>query len=213
MSVAVEIKSEGLRIWTQGLDKRGAHDLVVEVADGSLLPGAEALLHNLADYMASSGVQVKAEETLAYGYWAVKVRDGQAGRFELWEYNAGATEFVPGASLTLEYWRDQHEVCARYGTEFSPPRPNQLVVISDGVLQGDAVQGVRYPSPEHMSGWWITTDRYDGDIRSLTQQHHYHVTAARPDLGRYIALPSGFRFDQADGEDVWFDEEVAQAEP
>jgi hypothetical protein len=77
-------------------------------------------------------------------------------------------------------------------------------------LQGDAVQGVRYPSPEHMSGWWITTDRYDGDIRSLTQEHLYHLTAARPDLARCLALPFGFRFDQASGEDVWFDEQVAR---
>jgi hypothetical protein len=200
-------------MWTRGLDERGAHDLVVEVADASLLPEVEALLQNLAQYMSGDDVQVKAEETLAYGYWLVKVSDGHAGRFELWEYNAEATEFVAGVSLTLKYRRDQHEVCGRYGAEFSPPRPDQLVVISDGVLQGEAVQGVRYPSPGHMSGWWLTTRSCDGDIRSLTREHLYHVTAARPDLGRYMALPFGLRFDQTNGEDVWFDQDVAQAEP
>ena len=210
---AVEIKSEGLRTWTQGLNDHGLHDLTVEVADTSLLPEAEALLRNLAAYMSSEGVRVEAEETLAYGYWAVQVREEQPGRFELWEYNADATGFVPGANFTLRCWRDQHEVCERYVAEFSPPQANQLVVISDGVLQGDAVQGVRYPSPEHMSGWWITTDRYDGDIRSLTQEHLYHLTAARPDLARYLALPFGFRLDQAKDEAVWFDEEVAREEP
>jgi hypothetical protein len=186
------------------------HDLAVEVANVSLLPEAEALLRSLGAYMTSYGVQVEAEETLAYGYWAVKVRQGQRGCFELWEYKADATGFVLGASFTLKCWRGQHEVCERYEAEFWPPQPDQLVVISDGVLQGDAVQGVRYPSPEHMSGWWITTDRYDGDIRSLTQEHLYHLTAARPDLARYLALPFGFRFDQASGEDVWFDEQVAR---
>jgi hypothetical protein len=210
---AVEIKRERLRTWTQGLSERGAHDLVVEVADASLLPWAEALLRYLADYMISYGVQVEAEETIVCGYWAVKVRDEQPGRFELWEYNGEATEFVPGVGLTLEYWRDQHEVCQRYAAEFSPPQANQLVVISDGVLQGDAVEGVRYPSPQHMSGWWITTDRYDGDIRSLTQEHLYHLTAARPDLARYLALPFGFRINQANDEAVWFDEKVAREEP
>jgi hypothetical protein len=129
---AVEIKSEGLRTWTQGLNDHGLHDLTVEVADTSLLPEAEALLRNLAAYMTSEGVRVEAEETLAYGYWAVQVREEQpAGRFELWEYNADATRFVPGANITLNCWRDQHEVCERYGAEFSPPQPNQLVVISD----------------------------------------------------------------------------------
>ncbi len=213
MLEAVEIEREGLRTWTQGLSDHGVHGLAVEVADASLLPETEALLRNLAAYMSSEGVRVEAEETLAYGYWAVKVREQQPGRFELWEYSADASGFVPGANLTLKCWRDQHEVCERHGAEFSPPQPNQLVVISDGVLQGDAVEGVRYPSPEHMSGWWITTDRYDGDIRSLTQEHLYHLTAARPDLARYVALPFGFRLDQANGEAVWFDEGVAREEP
>ena len=120
--------------------------------------------------------------------------------FELWEYNAAATGFVPGATLTLKYWKEQHETCERHGAEFSLPQPNQLIVISNGVLQGDAVQGLRYPSPEHMSGWWITTDRYDGGIESLTLEHLYHLTAARPDLARNVALPFGFRFGQANGE-------------
>jgi len=213
MGEAVEIKSEGLRMWTQGLNDHGLRDLTVEVADTSLLPEAEGLLRNLVGYISSEGVRVEAGETLAFGYWAVQVREEQRGRFELWEYNAEATGFIAGANFTLTCWRDQHEVCERYGAEFSPPQPNQLVVISDGVLQGEAVQGVRYPSPEHMSGWWITTDRYDGDIGTLTQEHLYHLTAARPDLARYLALPFGFRLDQANDEAVWFDEKVAREEP
>jgi hypothetical protein len=64
------------------------------------------------------------------------------------------------------------------------------------VLQGEAVQGVRYPSHEHMSGWWITTDRYAGNIGLLTQEHLYYLTAARPDIARHVALPFGFRFDE-----------------
>ena len=59
-----------------------------------------------------------------------------------------------------------------------------------------------------MSGWWITTDQYDGDINSLKQEHTYHLTDARSDLAKYIAFPSGFRFDLSSFEDVWFDEEV-----
>jgi hypothetical protein len=173
MPEAIKIKREGLRTWTEGLNDRGVHDLAVEPADASLLPEAEALLRSLGAYMTSHGAQVEAEETLAYGYWAVKVRQGQRGRFELWEYKADVTGFVPGASFTLKCWRDQHEVCERYEAEFWPPQPDQLVVISDGVRL-------------------------------------YHLTAARPDLARYLALPFGFRFDQASGEDVWFDEQVAR---
>ena len=60
-----------------------------------------------------------------------------------------------------------------------------------------------------MSGWWLTTDRYDGNAKSLRTEHLYHVTAARQDLSRYLALPYGFRFDLSKGESVWFEESVA----
>jgi len=59
-----------------------------------------------------------------------------------------------------------------------------------------------------MSGWWITTKLYDGDVKSLKHEHTYHVTAARPDLAKYLALPDGFRFDLSRIEDVWRDEKV-----
>ncbi len=104
---------------------------------------------------------------------------------------------------------DQYEVCRRFRTHCMPPRSDQLVVISAGVVEGDAVEGVRYPSPEHMSGWWITTDRYDGDSKSLTLHHLHHLVEWRPDIAPYLALPFGFRFVLGEAEHVWFDEVVA----
>jgi hypothetical protein len=80
------------------------------------------------------------------------------------------------------------------------------------VREGDHVEGVRYPSPEHMSGWWITTDRYDGDIKSLTLHHLHHLVQWRPDIAPYLALPFGYRFALRDGEHVWFDEVAANEE-
>ena len=38
---------------------------------------------------------------------------------ETWEYNADATDFVRGASLTLQYWKD-HISCARSTSAFGP---------------------------------------------------------------------------------------------
>ncbi|WP_207221120.1 immunity protein Imm33 domain-containing protein [Pseudoduganella lutea] len=92
------------------------------------------------------------------------------------------------------------------------PRSDQLVVISDGVYEGDAVEGVRYPSPEHMSGWWLTTDRYDGDIKSLKTVHFYHIAQFRPDLNDFLGLAFGYRFFSGDGR-TWFDQKVADSEP
>lgn len=124
----------------------------------------------------------------------------------LWfsEYDDEAVEFVPGVTLTLRYWRDQHLACDQAASVFSPPRGDQLIVISEGVLEGEPVQGVRYPSPEHMSGWWITTDRYNGDLATLQTVHAYHLMARRPDLTRYLALTYGFRF-YSENSEIRFD--------
>ena len=123
------------------------------------------------------------------------------------EYNSEATEFQFGIDNTLSFWKQQHEICKKYGAEFHPPRPDNMIVISDGVYEGESVQGVRYLSPEHMSGWWLTTDRYNGNVDSLRTVHAYHVTAHRPDLVKFLALPKGYRFFSSTNE-AWFDEKV-----
>lgn len=205
----VELHVDGLSVRTSGLSSAAHPELRVSVADAALLGECETFLGYVLNYL-RRGARLRGEETFAYGYWITKFRAADDGLLEAWEYTADATEFVPGATLTLGYWRDQHEVCDRYAAEFAPPRPDRLVVISDGVLEGDAVQGVRYPSPEHMSGWWVTTDRYNGDAKSLRREHLYHLTASRADLARYVALPFGFRFDLAHHEDVWFDSKTLE---
>jgi hypothetical protein len=79
-------------------------------------------------------------------------------------------------------------------------------------MEGLPVQGLRHPWQEHMSGWLLVTDKWDENVTSLKTLHTYHVTAARPELVRFLALPTGFRFDIRSGQ-VWFDEEVANQPP
>jgi hypothetical protein len=65
---------------------------------------------------------------------------------------------------------------------------------------------MRYPWPADRSGWFLVTDEYKGDMKTVTHHHTYHVTSARPDLARYLALPPGFGFDSRRKERVWYDE-------
>jgi hypothetical protein len=166
----------------------------------------EALLAYIRDYIIGERTIVNAGETITYGYWLLRFTEN-AGRLELWELTPDGEDWVRGAETALRHWREQHAVCAAQDARFAPPQLGQLVVISDGVLEGDPTQGVRYRSPAHMSGWWLSTDRYDGDVASMRNLHAYHVTARRPDLARYLALPFGYRFDE-DGY-VDFDEQAS----
>ncbi len=176
---------------TDGLQRAGHPELEVEFDDSQLADAAEDFLYYVSNYLQESGRRLCPGETMAFGYWLTKFQDAGPGALETWEYDTSATDFIRGASLALRYWKDQHAVCKRYGADFQPPRPDKLTVISNGVLEGLPVQGVRYPSPDHMSGWWITTDQYDGNIESLKHEHTYHVTAARPDLAQ--PYPMGIR--------------------
>jgi len=188
----------------------GHPEMVVEINDSELIKEAEGFLRYVFDHATKCGARVLPRETMRYGYWITKFEHVGDDVLETWEYNSTATEFISGASLTLRFWKDQHALCNRFGADFEPPALDQLSVVSQGVFEGLPVQGVRYSSPDHMSGWWITTDQYDGNINSLKHEHTYHVTAVRPDLAKYLALPPGFRFDTSQGEDVWSDEQVDQ---
>lgn len=207
--MTVEIVREDGFLKTAGLASRRQAELRLKlIGEGSERLG-EALLRYVADYVAGAGKPIRSSETMQYGYWLIKFVGDKSG-LNIWEYDPTATQFMEGAELALKYWRDQHDVCARAGAKFTPPRPDQLVVVSEGVFEGDAVKAVRYPSPEHMSGWWMVTDRYNGDANSMRQEHMYHLTSRRPDLAPYIALPFGYRFDLTQHEDIWLDKEVLE---
>jgi hypothetical protein len=110
---------------------------------------------------------------------------------------------------------EQLELCKQHNVKPLIPTIDQMVVISEGVFEGDLTEGTRYPSPNHMSGWWITTDRYNGDSTSLRTEHLQHIVEKRSDLLKYLALPYGFRFFQRgykeNTEHVWFDQKVVES--
>ncbi len=197
----------GLGQETIGLRARIGYELSATVDDIDLREGCGDFLRYVGGYILDGAV-VSSGETIAYGYWLTKATLNGEGRLVFSEYNPEATEFVFGVSNSVRYWIDQHSICGSVGANFDPVRPDRLVVVSDGIYKGEPVQGVRYPSPHHMSGWWLTTDSYNGDTNTLKTVHAYHVSAARPDLAKYFALPFGYRFHSLSS-DVWFDEKVA----
>lgn len=99
---------------------------------------------------------------------------------------------IERSDTAISVVRSQGEICWQQVPLF--PNFNQSVVISDGVYEGKDIEGIRYESPEHMSGWWLITDNYDDNIESLMTVHFYHVAFKRPDILKYLALPFGYRF-------------------
>ena len=105
----------------------------------------------------------------------------------------------------------QEKCCSHYKVKPDFISETQMIVISKGIYEGVVpVEVVRYASPKHMSGWWLTTDDYNGDTNSLVTVHYKHILDKRPELAIYMALPVGYRFLLGgESEHVWFDEDVA----
>ena len=201
------ISSEnGLKMTTVGLASEDGREIYAEIDDISLADECRSFLRYAGEYIESRHA-IEPGEKLGYGYWITKLVEDDKRGLCFWEYGPDTVEYVPGISNTLRFWRDQHQECKNASSPFSPPNAGQMVVISEGVFEGDDVQGIRYPSPKPMSGWWITTDRYDGNLSSLKTIHAYHLTAKRPDLARFLALAVGYRFYSDNGE-VRFDSKV-----
>lgn len=202
----IAIQLSGLTCKTDGLSKTFGYEISATVSSPSLIKDCEQFIEFVLAYILDGHV-INSGETIGYGYWITKALNNDHGDLEFWEYNAGATDYIFGITNTLHYWQGQHQICEQASSVFIPPRADQMIVISDGVYEGEIVQGVRYESPKHMSGWWITTDRYNGDVTSLKTVHAYHLTEKRPDLVKFLALSVGHRFYSDNGE-VKFDQKV-----
>jgi hypothetical protein len=102
----------------------------------------------------------------------------------------------------------QRSVCARYGVEHHPTRPDLKIGIN---LAGASypLNGLREPlDPESdsLSGWWIWNGERDIQSLELDAMHVTHLAERCPEVLPYLGLPPGWRFLIAPGhEDVWFD--------
>ena len=181
--------------------------LVIEGADEQYMK----VLRYCIDYIVTSKPVIKADQTIGYHSWIIKFVQSDNDIFELYEGDAKGTGFVGGVETAIKVVDDQETECKKLGVDCVFPTFSQMLVTSIGVYDGLPLQGVRYPSPPHMCGWWITTDLYNGDIKSLVTEYYYHIAFKRPDILRYLALPSGYRFNMGqNGEiDVWYDEASA----
>lgn len=212
MKIHIVTHAQHHRLYTTGLQKEGYADLSLDLKDASLKSQAKHLLSMTARYMREQSVVIKPDETMSYGCWLVQFRSGAMG-LDIWECDDEWTDFTPGAERALRLWHDQAEVCKAMRSSFLPPLASTKTAISAGVLEGEPLEGIRYPAPPHMSGWYLSTDQYDGNIRSMKVIHLYHAIASRPEIAKYLALAPGHYFKLYGLDEVGFLEDVALEDP
>ncbi|WP_277014975.1 immunity protein Imm33 domain-containing protein [Flavobacterium lindanitolerans] len=167
------------------------------------------VLKYIIDYITQENAKIFPDQTIGFNSWILNFILKQNEYLEIYETHPVTHELVQGCDYSLEVMNNQIKICDKHSSKYLFTRVNQNIVISDGVLEGVAVEGVRYEAPEHMSGWYLTTDLYNDDINSLKQIRLPDLARRRPELIKYLALDNGFRFfADSKNDEVWFDEEV-----
>ena len=196
-------------IRTSGLVSLSHPEILLEYEKDCSVEAHEDLLQVIAGYIISSHVVIKSGEKISFGSWPLQLISRGDYLF-VNEYHPSSGAFVPGANQALRLWMEQKTVCDQHKAVCTRPAPQQMIVTTDAVMNGEPAEGVRYPSPDQMSGWWITSHSYSGDESSLKTIHVMDVIAKRPDLGKFLALDYGFRFWENGA--VAFDSDVARSE-
>lgn len=203
----VNIESNQDSVFTIGLKQVLGFEIII-YRQVAVISEYIKLLRYLVDFIKSNSVVVKDGETIAYFSWLLKFTKNRDS-YEIWEAKQDGSGFQKGCEMAIQTFVEQCNVCRKYNASPVFPSFGQKIVLSKGVYDGEKVEAVRYPSPSHMSGWWLTTDLFDGNISSLQTDHFYHLAFNRPDILKYLALPFGYRFCQSETTEIWFDISVS----
>jgi hypothetical protein len=101
--------------------------------------------------------------------------------------------------------RDQ--ICERAGVVPDPPAADEKLGIALHTLHLEPLNGLRHPAEAGTCGWYIWGGPELAHSPDFFQSlHAAHLPEYCPRALQYLALPSGWRFLEAPGqEDVWYD--------
>jgi hypothetical protein len=169
------------------------------------------IIDYILNYIESEKKQIKNLETFGCGSWMIQfVFNGiYIELHELKDVIDGNNQYKFDLSKTITFFKQQANLCIEHKVKPFIPKIGQKIAVSKEIYDGSEANGVRYNAPEHMTGWYLTSNSYNGDIKSLMVDHLYHLLQERPDLAKFLALPVGYRFYKDSNEEkIWIDETV-----
>ena len=179
---------------TQGLDVLIGKELRLSMQQHDLEDYIKLYIYIIDYIIESDKLIISPDQTIVYHSWVLKFIGNNFLYYDIWEVSKQGETYINGADCAIEIIKQQQGICHSNNTKAIFPLFNQLVVISECIFKNlNDFEAVRYPSPDHMTGWWITTSLFNGDVKSLLTVHYYHVAFKRHDILQYLALPYGYR--------------------
>ncbi|UKB81349.1 hypothetical protein [Chryseobacterium sp. MEBOG07] len=190
--------NDNIYVETKGLNSYISKEIKVIIGNNQPENYIEVIKY-IIDYIVDSKPIISENQNIGYYSWLLQFRLGENNCYDIYEANSDGSDFNKGCDMAISVVRKQSEICWQQNLVPLFPNFNQSVVISDGVYEGKDIEGIRYDSPQDESGWYLITDDYNDDIKSLKMVHFFHVAFARPDILKYLAIPFGFRFIMKEG--------------
>ncbi|SIS61936.1 hypothetical protein SAMN05421768_11419 [Chryseobacterium joostei] len=190
--IAINI-NDSIYVETKGLTSLIEKEVRVIIGSNNIEDYIDVIKY-IVEYVVENKPVVSENQNIEYYSWLLQFRSNEPSYYDIYEVDPDGSEFHKGCDTAISIIRNQSEICSHYGLSIIFPNFNQMVVISQGVYEGKDIEGIRYESPEHMSGWWLITDDYNDNIESLMTVHYHHIAFSRPDILKYLALPFGYRF-------------------
>lgn len=125
----------------------------------------------IIDYIIDSKPIISENQNIGYYSWLLQFRLNEDYCYDIYEANSDGSGFNKGCDTAISVVREQGEICWQQNLIPLFPNFNQSIVISDGVYEGKDIEGIRYDSPQGESGWYLITDDYNDDIKSLKMVH------------------------------------------
>ncbi len=168
------------------------------------------VVNYIAGYIVEEKKTIKHEESFEFGSWLLQFRINESyiDVCELKNISNGENIYDEGVDITLEIYRMQSSLI-KDGMSPQIPRFSQKIALSREIYDGSEINGVRYPAPQHMTGWYLTSNSYNGDVSTLIVDYLYFIIKKRFDIIKFLALPAGYRFYKDNEEEgFWFDDQV-----
>lgn len=189
---------DNLYVETKGLDSYISKEIRVTIGNHRPENYVDVIKY-IIDYIVDSKPIISENQNIGYYSWLLQFRLDEYSCYDLYEASSDGSGFNKGCDTAISVVRQQSEICWEQNLIPLFPDFNQSMVISDGVYEGKDIEGIRYESPQDETGWYLITDDYNDDIKSLKMVHFYHVAFARPDIMKYLAIPFGYRFMMKEG--------------
>ncbi|MBK7634671.1 MAG: hypothetical protein IPJ13_10520 [Saprospiraceae bacterium] len=151
----------------------------------------DVLINYIYTLVVQQNIKISDNQTMAFYSWLIKFVKLDGGRYEIYELNPYTKNFTAGIFYSTNLLTKQKKICALYDVSCDFPHFGEMIAVSEG-YDNSKISCERHERESTDCGWYITSDLYNGDYKSMKLIHFSHFAIVHYDVLEYFSLPAGF---------------------